>query len=117
MIRKLGKQSVASHYQLQNFQMGSVLDNPSVMKLHGFADASELAYGAVKYLHSIKDNEVFVTVQLAKSKIALLKGYRISRLELSIALVLARLAHHFLKIVLDIIHFMHLWTDSQDMLW
>ena len=91
--------------------------NSSIFKLHGFADASKLAYGAVIYLRIVRDNQAFVSLQLAKSKVASLKSYRIPRLELCAALILARLTHHFLRILQDSVIAVHLWSDSEDVLW
>ena len=56
-------------------------------------------------------------MQLAKSKVASLQGFRIPRLELCTALVLARLSHHFVRIIPDVTNDIHLWSDSQDVLW
>ena len=91
--------------------------NLSVFELHGFADASKLVYGAVIYLRIVRDNQVFVSLQFAKSKVASLKSYRIPRLELCAALILARLTHHFLRILQDSVIAVHLWSDSEDVLW
>ena len=75
------------------------------------------AYGAVICLRIIKNGQVFISMQLAKSKVASLQGFRIPRLELCAALVLARLSHHFVRIMRDAINALHLWSDSQDVLW
>ena len=55
------------------------------IELHGFADASKLAYGACLYLRIIQNGVVSVTLMTAKSKIAPLKPLSIPRLELSAA--------------------------------
>ncbi|XP_071577332.1 uncharacterized protein [Temnothorax nylanderi] len=60
-------------------------------EIHGFADASTSAYGAVVYLRVTKiDGFVNITLLTAKSKVAPLKPMSVPRLELCAALLLAR---------------------------
>ena len=77
--------------------------------IHCFADASQLAYGAIVFL--TQGNQVsFVT---AKTRVAPLKTLTIPRLELMAAMIAARLT----KFVLTTIHAhnppIFLWSDSQ----
>ncbi len=61
-------------------------------QLHGYCDASQEAYGAVVYLRSLhQDSTVTVSLVTSKTKVAPLNGSTIPRLELSGALLLARL--------------------------
>lgn len=61
-------------------------------EIHGFSDASSYAYGACVYLRSEDNNgQIFVKLIWAKSKVAPLKTQTIPRLELTAALLLARL--------------------------
>ena len=87
-----------------------------LLEIHGFADASKFAYGAVVYLRLIKDHVVSVSLQLAKTRVAPLKILSIPRLELSASLMLARLVHHFQTTLPLKIDNVHLWTDSADVL-
>ncbi|CAK9799131.1 hypothetical protein ANTPLA_LOCUS1906 [Anthophora plagiata] len=68
------------------------LANARDIQLHGFCDASELAYGACVYLRST-DNDENCSVQLicAKSRVAPVKTMTIPRLELCAAQLLAKL--------------------------
>ena len=86
------------------------------MELHGFADASKAAYGAVLYLRLLQESVAFTSLQVAKSKVAPVKKLSIPRLELCASLILTRLAKKFLdSTTLDICD-VHLWTDSTDVL-
>ena len=82
-------------------------------QLHGFSDASEVAYAAVVYLR-IQDPKgaVYVSLVMAKTRVAPLKKLTIPRLELCGALLLAQIMSH-IQIVLEISpHDVHAWTDS-----
>ena len=66
---------------------------PVTVHFHVFADASSTAYGAAAYLIVFTENDVGAHLVLAKSKVALLKPMTIPRLELSAALLTAKLCH------------------------
>ncbi|XP_011862577.1 PREDICTED: uncharacterized protein LOC105559116, partial [Vollenhovia emeryi] len=74
--------------------LGIVRSNTSV-ELHGFSDASQLAMAAVIYAR-VSGNDGKVSVQLicSKTKVAPIKKLTIPRLELTAALLLARLMVH-----------------------
>ncbi|XP_062712488.1 uncharacterized protein LOC134289857 [Aedes albopictus] len=85
----------------------------SYVQLHTFADASQQAYGACIYARST-DVEGAVKVRLiaSKSKVAPLKRVSIPRLELSAAVLAARL-HKRVSEALDMpITASHFWSDS-----
>lgn len=83
------------------------------VQLHGFADASSVAYAAVAYVRVIdQDDDVHVTMIAAKTKVAPLKQLTIPRLELCGAVLLAKLLHE-LSILLKIpMNKTYAWTDS-----
>ena len=87
-----------------------------LVKVHGFADVSKFAYGAVIYLRLIKNQDVLVTLQVAKTRVAPLKTLSIPRLELCAALLLARLTQTFIESFPIKIESIHLWSDSADVL-
>jgi len=61
-------------------------------QLHGFSDASTLAYGGVVYLRTLHtDTSVTVDIIMSKVRVAPLKELTVPRLELCAALVLANL--------------------------
>ncbi|GFV09435.1 integrase catalytic domain-containing protein [Trichonephila clavipes] len=77
--------------------------------LLGYADASESAYGAVAYMHSVKEDGTTTTKLISsKYRVAPIKVISISRLELSACLLLAQLVEkvrlslrvHLAKVIL-----------------
>ena len=82
-------------------------------ELHGFSDASELAYSAVVYLKSTDAVGVVRTnIIMAKTKVSPIKRVTIPRLELCGALVLSRLLHHCRKVLEIPLSDTYAWTDS-----
>ncbi|GFX38658.1 integrase catalytic domain-containing protein [Trichonephila clavipes] len=71
-----------------------VVEQPEVIELHGFSDASQSAYGAVVYCKSItSDRKMLVHLIASKSRVAPTKQTTIPRLELCAAVLLAKLVH------------------------
>lgn len=84
------------------------------LQIHGFCDASPLAYGACIYIRSLcKTGSVNTSLLCSKSRVAPLKSISLARLELCGALLLARLASK----VLDSLKIgsveKFFWTDSK----
>lgn len=88
------------------------LDDVAV-ELHGFSDASNMAYAAVVYLRTIDaSGEVHVNLVVAKTKVAPVKRVSIPRLELCGAVLLAKLLVES-AVVLNIPRKnLRAWTDS-----
>ena len=89
------------------------------IKLHGFADASNIAYGANVYLRVTTSSGVSVRLLASKTKVAPLKKETIPRLELLAALTLANLMKSVsdsLDGVLEIDEIIR-WVDFQIVLW
>ncbi|KMQ91466.1 transposon polyprotein [Lasius niger] len=86
----------------------------SSVELHAFSDASERAYAAVVYMRTTKTNGLTRTALLvAKTKVAPTKPVSIPRLELSGALLAARLLHR-VAAGLDLeAHRLHAWIDAK----
>lgn len=82
-------------------------------EIHGFADASTSAYGAVLYLKLTQmDGSVQITLLTAKSKVAPLKPISIPRLELCATVLLAKTIA-FARPLLNLSRLaVHCWTDS-----
>ena len=87
-----------------------------LLEIYGFADASKFAYGAVIYLRLIQNQNVLVSLQVAKTRVAPLKTLIIPRLELCAAFLLARLTHTLIESFLIEIKSIYLWSDSADVL-
>jgi hypothetical protein len=83
------------------------------LEIHGFSDASQVAYGCCVYVRVIDANgKISVKLLCAKSRVAPLKTISIPRLELAAAVLLARLISNIqdiIKIKADTVHY---WTDS-----
>ncbi|XP_050494523.1 uncharacterized protein LOC126875676 [Bombus huntii] len=95
------------------FPRKTIIKAAAEIKLHGFCDASERAYGACVYLRTITpDGHVWTRLLTAKSKVAPLKSQTIPRLELSGALLLASLATTVLQALPSNISRTVYWTDS-----
>lgn len=91
--------------------------NATLYELHGFADASKFAYGAVVYLRIVDGNKVFVSLIQAKTKVAPMKPLlTIPRLELCAASLLAKLAQKVMTAIEIENCNLHLWSDSTDVL-
>lgn len=83
------------------------------VEVHGFCDASMEAYGACMYIRSLdKTSKWHSRFLCSKSRVALLKGATIPRLELSGALLLAQLATKVADSWGIDSATIYLWTDS-----
>lgn len=83
------------------------------LQLHGFADASEAAYGATLYIRSSDSEQSYkVVLVCSKSRIAPLKKLTLPRLELCAALLLAQLCKAVLEALKITFDQIVLWSDS-----
>lgn len=73
--------------------------NPNIIEIHGFADASETAYGACVYLRSTEGNKFASVLLCSKTRVAPLKTLTIPRLELCAALILVKLVNKIISIL------------------
>jgi len=81
--------------------------------IHGFSDASDVAYGAVVYLRSIhEDGSISTAFIMAKARVRPLKVTTVPKLELQAAALLSQLLV-YTATILDIpLHMIYPWTDS-----
>ncbi len=87
---------------------------PSVfLSLHGFADASDRAYGAVLYLRAVQaDGSIHTSLVTSKARVLPVKHVTVPRAELLGAVLLARLLSSTAK-TLGVDHAnTHAWSDS-----
>lgn len=80
--------------------------------MHGFADASERAYGASIYLRKKSADEWLTTLVIAKTKVAPLKKISLPRLELCATTFVTRLIVHVQNVLGLSGKPTHLWSDS-----
>ncbi|GBO46709.1 hypothetical protein AVEN_268596-1 [Araneus ventricosus] len=90
-----------------------LLSKPGLIEIHGFADASEAAYGADVYCKShSRSGEVSIIVIASKSRVSPIKRLTIPKLELCSAVLLAKLVTRVISTLkLDITN-TFLWSDS-----
>ena len=83
-----------------------------VVELHGFSDASELAYDSVVYLRMVDSNgHVHLSLVTSNTKVAPIKLLMIPRMELCGAHILAQLLQHTQKVFNLPLNCMYAWTD------
>lgn len=80
--------------------------------LHIFCDASQHAYAAAIYLRCEENGEVFISLVIAKSRVAPLKGFTIPRLELMACVLGARLSKYVTEALSMECNPKYFWTDS-----
>lgn len=81
-----------------SFPRHITITQPADLQLHGFADASESAYGACIYVRSSNVLQIHLSrLVCSKSRVAPLKKLSLPRLELCAALLLSQLCQSVLK--------------------
>lgn len=88
-------------------------DHPTCIQLHGFADASEKAFGAAIYIRSkYSTGSLSIHLYCSKSRVAPLRTATLARLEICAAVLLAELMHHVLQHLNFPINRAFYWSDS-----
>ncbi|XP_018400322.1 PREDICTED: uncharacterized protein LOC108777840 [Cyphomyrmex costatus] len=83
------------------------------MEIHGFCDASEIAYGCCIYIKTVNSRgDATVNLLCAKSRVAPLKNVSLPRLELCAALLLAEVYQQVLQALTITPDWTYLWSDS-----
>ncbi len=86
--------------------------------LHGFCDASSVAYGAAIYLRTVsKDGTTSTTLVIAKARVLPVKPITIPRAELLGAHLLARMLSHTSSLLEIPPSQVYAWTDSEIVLY
>lgn len=90
-----------------------LIQSPVSIELHGFSDASEVAYGACLYIRSVSSlGQISIQLLCAKTRVAPLKTVTIARLELCAALLLAQLSDKVKRALNLNIDKQFYWCDS-----
>nr|XP_034830105.1 uncharacterized protein LOC117987255 [Maniola hyperantus] len=83
------------------------------VEIHGFCDASTIAYAAVVYLRVVdKEGNVKTSLIAARTKVAPVKQVSVPRLELCGAVLLAKLIREVSEVLIIPKLQLHAWTDS-----
>ncbi len=86
-------------------------------QIHGFSDASKVAYGGVVYIRRLhSDTSVSVSLLISRTRVAPLSGLSIPRLELCGALLLAKLLHSVVEDLSVPQSEVYTWCDSSAVL-
>lgn len=89
-------------------------DEINALELHGFGDASEKGFGCAIYIRVIYGNEnYYVNLLCAKSRVASLKKQTIPRLELCAALLLSQLMFKVIEAMEIKFNNIFYWSDSE----
>ncbi|GFW67305.1 integrase catalytic domain-containing protein [Trichonephila clavipes] len=97
---------------IQNIHVPRLVIGKGKIIIHGFADASTAAYGAVLYAQSISQRDVSTRLLCSKSRVALVKPITILRLELCACVLLSQLLEKVLHSLTLPLQQIMLWTDS-----
>ena len=98
---------------LQIYYMESSKEADAI-QIHGFSDASEKGYSAVVYIRILySDSTVSISLMAAKTKVAPIKRETIPRLELSGALLLAKLLDSVKTTLNFSLSQIYAWSDSK----
>lgn len=98
---------------LENLSIPRYFDNNNKVTLHGFADASSVAYGAAIYAQcNISNVTSSVHLLCSKSRVAPVKPVTIPRLELCAALLLSHLMERVISALKLRDYDIVLWSDS-----
>ncbi|GFX22898.1 integrase_H2C2 domain-containing protein [Trichonephila clavipes] len=112
-INREWRQFVESLQVVNDINRCIVVEQPEVIELHGFSDASQSAYGAVVYCKSItSDGKMLVHLIASKSRVSPTKPTTIPRLELCAAVLLAKLVHRVKQALKLNVTNTFLWSDS-----
>ncbi|GFX49444.1 integrase catalytic domain-containing protein [Trichonephila clavipes] len=96
---------------IQNIHVPRLVIGKGRIIIHGFADASTAAYGAVLYVQSISEEDVSTRLLCSKSRVAPVKPITIPRLELCACVLLSQLLEKVLHSLTLPIQQIMLWTD------
>ncbi|GFV68772.1 integrase catalytic domain-containing protein [Trichonephila clavipes] len=90
-----------------------ILTADNIVELHGFADASSLAYAAAIYCRQKHNGKIKVQLLVSKTKVAPVKQVSIPRLELCGAHLLSKLFKSILRTLKYYTFDVFAWTDSK----
>ncbi len=83
------------------------------LTLHGFCDASSVAYGIVIYARMEAPDSISTSLVIAKARVLPTRPITIPKAELSGALLLAKILKHTVNVLNLPLSSVYAWTDSQ----
>ena len=101
---------------IEKIEIPRYFGTSGTLELHGFADASQLAYAAVIYLKIQSADFAQVRLLTSKTRVAPLKQVSIPRLELCAAQLLANIMAHYAGILRIDFSRCTCWSDSKTVL-
>ncbi|GBP10481.1 hypothetical protein EVAR_70789_1 [Eumeta japonica] len=81
-------------------------------EIHGFADASQRAYGCCIYFRILHQGKIKLSLLIAKSKVAPIKAQSLPRLELCAAVLLSKTWNKIKPKMENFVSSIWFWTDS-----
>lgn len=114
-LTKLWLQIKEDLSNIQNIQVPRYVltSENSLGEIHGFADASQRAFGCCLYYRVFVNGSYRTTLLISKSKVAPIKAQSLPRLELCAAVLLSKTWSKIKSKIIKFVSSIFFWTDSK----